>query len=325
MKIETKKKLTRYLLIAQISIYAFIVLHSIAWHVLGIHVLTKLCPFFLRDQLGSLEFNLNILFWFLVFCSTLLFGRAFCAWGCMFGAYQDFVSRLAKKLKIKPLKSKVGKWLIATIVALLLTCYVLGNSMFWPTLFWFSAAIIVIGVLIWMLVEKKSASEKFITIPKYIFFGWYLGGIIAAWISLNVFAKGITFVFEKYKVLDDSSFIWGFLTFVAIIVAIGVMLGAKRFFCRYLCPVGLVLRFISAIPFPYKYKVRVTSEACSHCGKCNSECIMDLNPMDEINKSKVIENPNCINCLACVSKCPKNVLDFTTEKKASDILNKNQK
>jgi len=265
MKERTKKRLTKYLLITQIGIYGFIVLHSILWHVLGIHVLTKLCPFVFREQMGSLEFNLNIIFWFLIFCSTLFVGRAFCAWGCMFGAYQDFVSRLAKKLKIKPL-NKAGKWIMRIIVAFILTCYVLivnpESPMYWPTLFWFTAAIILIGLIIWLLVEKKTATEKFITIPKYIFFSWYLGGIVAAWIALNVFQKGITFVFDKYKILDSSPIIWGFLIFIAILVAIGVLTGTKRMFCRYLCPVGLVLRFMSAIPFPYKFKVRATNEKC---------------------------------------------------------------
>jgi len=315
MKERTKKRLTKYLLITQIGIYGFIVLHSILWHVLGIHVLTKLCPFVFREQMGSLEFNLNIIFWFLIFCSTLFVGRAFCAWGCMFGAYQDFVSRLAKKLKIKPL-NKAGKWIMRIIVAFILTCYVLivnpESPMYWPTLFWFTAAIILIGLIIWLLVEKKTATEKFITIPKYIFFSWYLGGIVAAWIALNVFQKGITFVFDKYKILDSSPIIWGFLIFIAILVAIGVLTGTKRMFCRYLCPVGLVLRFMSAIPFPYKFKVRATNEKCIKCGKCNKECLMDLKPMEEINDYGVVKNPNCINCLVCVSTCPKNAIDFTT-------------
>ncbi len=315
--VETKKsELTRYLLITQISIYAFIVLHSIAWHVFGFHGLTKLCPFALREQMAGLEFNLNIVFWFLIFCSTLFLGRAFCAWGCMFGAYQDFVARLAKKLKIKPLKSNAGEWLIRVLVTLIITAYVVFNQMYWPTLFWFSAAIILIGLILWILVERRPTKEKLVTFPKYVFLGWYLGGIVAMWIVLNVFQKGVSVVFDKYEILDSSLAIWNFLIFIMILVAVGVLTGTKRMFCRYLCPVGLILRFTSAIPFPAKYRVRSTGEICIKCGKCDKECFMGLNPMEEISKEGVVKNPNCINCLACVSTCPRNVIGFAATRES---------
>ena len=87
MDLGTKNKLTKSLLITQISIYVFIIIHSISWHVFGLHFLTKLCPGRFGDHLGNLEFNFNVAFWTLIFISTLFVGRAFCAWGCMFGAF----------------------------------------------------------------------------------------------------------------------------------------------------------------------------------------------------------------------------------------------
>ena len=172
--------------------------------------------------------------------------------------------------------------------------------------------------------RKKPATEKIVTFPKYVFLGWYLGGIVAMWIVLNVFQKGVSVVFDKYKILDSSLVIWSFLIFIMILVATGVLTGTKRMFCRYLCPVGLILRFMSTIPFPVKYKVRSTGETCMKCGKCNKECFMGLNPMEEIIKEGVVKNPECINCLACVSTCPENVIDFTANHQTMDIY-ENQK
>lgn len=75
---------------------------------------------------------------------------------------------------------------------------------------------------------------------------------------------------------------------------------------------------MSAIPFPYKFKVRATNEKCIKCGKCNKECLMELKPMEEINDHGVVKSPNCINCLVCVSTCPKNAIDFTVNQKTID-------
>jgi NAD-dependent dihydropyrimidine dehydrogenase PreA subunit len=37
---------------------------------------------------------------------------------------------------------------------------------------------------------------------------------------------------------------------------------------------------------------------------------MGLDLMEEINTYGVVKSPECINCLQCVAKCPKNTLDF---------------
>lgn len=311
MKTSTKKGLSRALLITQIAIYAFIILHATLWYGFHVHILTKLCPFVFADQVGSFELNFAMIFWVLVFTATLFLGRAFCAWGCMFGAFQDFVARIAKRLRIKPIKNKIGIWLLRFIVTLLTIGFVLTNKNVWPTFYWFTAASGLIALFLWRGMEKDSSVKNLHTLPKYILLVQYLGGIIALWITLNVFQKGITFVFEKYGVLAGES--WIAQLGLAALVAFGIAFVEKRFFCKYLCPIGMVLRLISAIPFPHKYKVRAANQSCNQCGRCNRECMMGIKPMEDINLHGVVKDPNCINCLACVAKCPNNVLDFTTE------------
>lgn len=322
MNLEKKRKLSRYLLIAQICIYLFIALHATLWYVFKVHALTKLCPFVFIEHLGHLEFNFNVLFWILIFGSVLFLGRAFCAWGCMFGAYQDFVSRLAKKLKIKPQNKSWVKWVVNGVIFLLISAYLFSNKSVWPSFYWFIAGVVIVGLIFWLLIEKKPKNQKLRTLPKYIFFALFLGEVIAMWITLSVFHKGITLAFDKYEVFYDMQ--WG-LAVIAALVAFGILMGEKRIFCKYLCPIGLSLRFISAIPFPVKYKVRATGD-CSKCGRCNKECFMGINPMEEIKEHGVVKDPNCINCLACVSKCPKNALDFTTAQNTAAIAKaENQK
>ena len=85
----------------------------------------------------------------------------------------------------------------------------------------------------------------------------------------------------------------------------------KRIFCKYLCPVGLLLRFTSAIPSPLRYKVRATETPCTECQRCNKACLMGLEPMKDITTFGEVRSPDCINCLECVSKCPKGAIDFS--------------
>lgn len=313
MNAEKRKRIGKYLIWTQVSIYVFIVLHAIAWHVLGIHVLQKLCPFAFGNHLGHFEFNGAVLFWFVVLFSTLIFGRAFCAWGCMFGAYQDFIFRMAKRLKLKPIKNIYTLWGLRIIVfAVLIGSLSKGNNDHWPTYAWFVLSIAMAGGMLWILFEKNQQGalrNDVNSLPKYIWFAQYAGGIIFWWITLNVFNEGISLAFDRNGVLDNIN--WVDELTIAGLIAIGIALIEKRVFCKYLCPIGMGLRVISAIPFPIKYRVRRTEEKCTKCTSCNKECLMDIKPMEEIQAHNMIKNPNCINCLVCVAKCPKNALDFT--------------
>jgi NAD-dependent dihydropyrimidine dehydrogenase PreA subunit len=42
---------------------------------------------------------------------------------------------------------------------------------------------------------------------------------------------------------------------------------------------------------------------------------MGLDPMKEINEHGRVVDPNCINCLQCVARCPKDAVDFVVNPK----------
>jgi polyferredoxin len=298
-------------LITQLSIYAFIIIHSIAWYVFGWHYLTKLCPGKFALHVGNLELNFNVLFWGLIFISTLFVGRAFCGWGCMWGAYQDFVSRAFMKLKIQGIKGKSGPWILGFLIIFSGLPFLTEGTPPWPAMFWFLVLVIISGLGLWWAIERKSPKKNINTVPRYILLVQFLGGIVSSWILLNVFQKGFSFAFDKYGVLDDYRSLVGIL-FVVLgfgLTIVGVAV-EKRFFCKHVCPYGLLLRFLSAIPFSKRRRVRITGEQCSRCAQCNKSCPMGIDTMEEINTFGMVKSPECINCLRCVAKCPKYTLDF---------------
>ena len=78
----------------------------------------------------------------------------------------------------------------------------------------------------------------------------------------------------------------------------------KNFWCRYLCPYGALLGFISIFS---PFKVTRNEESCIDCNKCTESCPEFI----EIHKKRKIYSDECMACLACIEVCPvENTLDF---------------
>lgn len=215
-------------------------------------------------------------------------------------------------MKTKPADSKYRPWIIGSIGFLYVGVVVfLGSQENWPSLFWHVVIAVTAGLVIWLLAEKKVSVQNIIKLPKYIYVGQYLGAIIVAWIALNVFQRGIQLAFDKYGILDHEN--WAYQGATLVIIGLGIVAADKWVFCKYICPIGMIFRFFSSLPFPAKYKVRATAEQCNQCGKCSRSCLAGLNPMQDINTWGVVKDPNCVNCLECVSICPQQAIDFTAK------------
>ena len=81
------------------------------------------------------------------------------------------------------------------------------------------------------------------------------------------------------------------------LILIAVMSGKKgRWYCNWLCPVGIILGIISKFSF---YRITITEQKCNSCVLCEKTCKAGC--ID--SKHKIVELDRCISCFNCIKNC----------------------
>ena len=93
-----------------------------------------------------------------------------------------------------------------------------------------------------------------------------------------------------------------FAIFVAIL-ALGVI--RKRFWCRYLCPLGTLFSITSRF---HLFRRSVTDD-CTRCQKCVKECPVGVIPQEDPQDYR---HQDCIHCFKCL-ECPPRAVSFHFE------------
>jgi polyferredoxin len=95
------------------------------------------------------------------------------------------------------------------------------------------------------------------------------------------------------------AFVVGNVAYYAAGIGLAVALKDNRAFCKYLCPVGVLMK-----PAAYVSLMRVTcdTERCVSCGRCRKACPMDVDMTD--NSRGRTNGTECILCGQCIDACP---------------------
>ena len=70
-------------------------------------------------------------------------------------------------------------------------------------------------------------------------------------------------------------------------------------------------------------KVRLVSEECNGCGKCNRVCDMQVDVLGDLKEHAQVNNLDCIRCLKCTDGCPTGAIAFRIWQKENISLNAN--
>ena len=69
----------------------------------------------------------------------------------------------------------------------------------------------------------------------------------------------------------------------------------KRFWCKYLCPLGAFLAITNKFA---PLRVTIDKNNCTDCGRCETECPVDIPAIPDN-----MRNLECVQCLECVETC----------------------
>lgn len=92
----------------------------------------------------------------------------------------------------------------------------------------------------------------------------------------------------------------------------------RHAWCRYLCPIGALLKVFNAFSLG---KVRLVNEACNGCGKCNRVCEMGIDVLGNLRDHAQVNSSDCVRCLKCTDGCPTGAIAFRLKKTGDISLN----
>ncbi|MBP5534258.1 MAG: 4Fe-4S binding protein [Alphaproteobacteria bacterium] len=178
-----------------------------------------------------------------IWISILFVGVFFCGWICPFGALQDWIGWVAKKIHLPRFK-----------------------------------------------IPQKY--QQYVQLCRYFLYGLSMMNITLGFLNARFF-----FGHSAMKGM------WDWVNGSVMITFLILTLFTDRPFCNYFCMKGASLGVWSVLrPFG----IARDEKKCIHCHLCDKVCPMNIC----VERTNFLRHPNCINCMQCMCKCPKNCIKF---------------
>lgn len=222
-----------------------------------------------------------------VVIATLILGRVFCGWVCPLGTLHNTVGALKRK-QPKTIRAHWHRFKYYVLF------FLLASSLFTLQL---------TGIVDPMSLLIRSFSLAVYPLVSYataatfdMFYATNLPPLVTASEFIYSLLKKLFLPFQQPFFLQ-SAFV-GLLFFLIL----GLNLWEKRFWCKYLCPLGALLGIFSR----YAFLKRSVSEGCNNCGACAHVC--QGNAFPDIKDAW--KNTECSFCGNCDDVCPQNAVSF---------------
>jgi ferredoxin-type protein NapH len=216
-------------------------------------------------------------------------GRAMCGWACPLGFVQDIFTSIAHllKMKQKELSEKLRHFLTGVKYMVLLATLAIVAS-------------VGITYVISRLLGYKYAfslgicgrAPYCVICPVPVFF-------VTVPSLLNALFTGGTLP------QMPLTFYIGLSAFMVFVV---LSLITKRFWCRYLCPLGALMSLFNKLSLLHikKRKHDCTTFCKGHQKECDDSCPMGINIS---RQEELSSNSECILCYNCSEPCPKKAIE----------------
>jgi len=224
---------------------------------------------------------------------TLILGRVFCGWVCPLGTLNNIMGSIRRRKTERPRNWHRTKYyiLIFLLVSSLLSLQLVG------------------------VVDPLSVIIRSFSVSIYPVFNYGVRAFFDSIYSHNV--TGMVKVSEAiYSLLKKTVLSFqqpfyqqGLFIGILFLSILGLNLIEKRFWCRYLCPLGAFLGILSR----FSLLKRSVSEGCTSCGACAVVCQGNASP-DKPDQWRDVE---CYYCYNCDDICPQNAVSFGFFRKRS--------
>ena len=114
--------------------------------------------------------------------------------------------------------------------------------------------------------------------------------------------------FDRQPAVELKWLLIGNLAYFIIAIILTVALKDNRAFCKYVCPIPVLMKIGS--PFSI-WKIRIDRDKCIECGLCEENCPMNIKLLSYMNKNQRVLSSECIACQQCVNICPESAIQYT--------------
>jgi ferredoxin len=224
----------------------------------------------------------------LVVAVTAVFGRVFCGWACPLGTLNDWVGML-KKGPDRP-KNRKGWYRVK---------YLLLAGLLSASLFGFQA----VGFLDPLCLTVRSLALGVFPALNLGFNGFLAVLYRSGRAPMTAIADGVHWALShSLLAFRQPHFEQGLLVTLLFLLVLGLNFLERRFWCRYLCPLGALLGLCSR----YALLKRCTNDACTACGACETAC-----PGGALKADGTAWTPSeCFACWSCDRACPTGGVKF---------------
>jgi len=229
----------------------------------------------------------KMLLWSLTIVAlSVFFGRFFCAWICPMGTLNHLLSHSRRKMADKIRRNRYNRkqsWKYIGVV------FLLGASLL---------GLQIVGFLDPFSVLIRSFGLALNPVFNFLTRALFYPLLGLGWPAVNA-VLGPVFSFMRAHILsfEQPYFSQGFLI-GSIFLAIALLNQyRRRFWCRFICPLGALLGLLSRFSF---LRLEVDETSCTGCLLCVKNCEGACEPQS----SESWIRSECMPCWNCVESCP---------------------
>ena len=218
---------------------------------------------------------------------TVFLGRVFCGWICPLGTLHDSVGYFNRR---KPAQTSRNRHTLKYYILI----FLLASSLF---------TVQITGIMDPISLLIRSLSLSVYPLLNYLASAFFDTLYI---LDIPVATDVSEWVYDilRRSVLsfEQPHFFQGILMGVLFFLILGLNLYERRFWCKYLCPLGALLGILSR----YALLKRSVSEGCTACGVCRRVCPSGA----VIDGSGTWRGSECLYCMDCDDLCPEEAISF---------------